>query len=198
MGLSSKKTKTKSTETVGPSAYSKPFISDAASTLRPGYEDSLAASRQYQPHLTNAANYYGDVMGGKFLDSNPYIDDIVSASNSDATDAVNSAFMPRFGSGYHAKTLARAVGENTARIRGGAYDQERAYQNEAGRNIAGTAMTATALPMLPAQGYSDAVGGLMGRYMTGNSSSQTKQSGGLAGSLLGAALSGWATGGFKL
>lgn len=197
MGLSSKKQKTKSTETTAPSTFSQPYVDSAAATLRPGYEESLAVSKEFQPQIAKAAGYYGDVMGGKYLDSNPYIDDIVQSSNNDATDAVNSSFMSRFGSGYHAKTLARAIGENTARIRGGAYDQERAYQDAAGRNLTGVATAGTLLPTIPGSNYAQNVGGLLGRYMTGNSNSTTTQSGGLLGDILGAGLAGWATGGLK-
>jgi hypothetical protein len=177
MGLSSKKTKTTSNQSTAPTAYSQPYIDSAAATLKPAYEESMAAAKAYQPGLQAAGAYYGDVMGGKFLDSNPYIDDIVSSSNSDAADAVNSAFMPRFGSGYHAKTLARAIGDNTARIRGGAYDQERQYQNDAGGRLAGIATVGTALPGIASSNYAQNAGGLMGRYLNQNGTQTTKQSG---------------------
>lgn len=175
MGLSTRKSTQKSTQTTAPSTFAQPYVTQAADTLKPAYDESLAAARQFQPGLINASNYYGDVMGGKYLDSNPYIDDIVSASNSDATDAVNSAFNPRFGSAYHAKALARQVGENTARIRGGAYDQERAYQNQAGQNLAGVATAGTMLPTIPGQAYSQNVSGLLGRYLNSNGTGVTKQ-----------------------
>jgi hypothetical protein len=198
MGLSSKKTKTTSNQTTAPSTFAQPYVTQAADTLKPAYDESMAAAKAFQPGLLGAANYYGDVMGGKYLDSNPYIDDIVSSSNADATDAVNSQFMPRFGSGYHAKTLARAVGENTARIRGGAYDQERAYQNDAGRNLAGVATAGTMLPTIPGQAYAQNVSGLLGRYLNANGTQTSKQSGGLLGDILGAGLAGWASGGFEI
>jgi len=197
MGISTKKQTTKSNQTIAPTSYAQPYVTQAADTLKPAYDESLAAARSYQPGLLGAANYYGDVMGGKYLDSNPYIDDIVGASNADATDAVNSAFMPRFGSGYHAKTLARTIGENTARIRGGAYDQERQYQDAAGRNLAGVATVGTALPGMASSNYAQNVGGLLGRYLSSDGKQTTKQSGGLLGDLLGAGLAGFATGGFR-
>lgn len=183
-----KKTKTSSNETatVAPSAYSQPYIDDAAKTFRPAYDEGMEIQRQFQPGIRNAFNLYNDTMNGKFIDSNPYMDDIVRASNEDAADSVNQAFMPRFGSGYHAKTLAREVANNTARIRGANYDQERAYMDAAGGRMAGLATTATMLPSIPSTTYADNVGGLMGRYntSTGKSNSTTTQSGGL-GSILG-------------
>lgn len=193
MGLSSKKQKSKSTETIAPSSFAQPFVTDAAQTLKPAYDESSAVAREYQPHLSGAADYYGDVMGGDYLgEGNPYLDDIVQSSNADITDSVNSQFMPRFGSGYHAKTLARTLGENESKLRFGNYAMERGYQNDAGRNLAGIATTATALPMIPSQGYTQGAGGLLGRYVTGTGQSETKQSGGLLGDLLGAALAAWA------
>lgn len=55
-----------------------------------------------------------------------------------------------------------------------------------------TAQLGTGLPMDAAMQYAQGTGGLLGQY------TNTRQSGGLLGSLLGAGLSGWATGGFKL
>lgn len=185
--MGKKKTKTKSTETIAPSAYAQPYIDSAAQTLKPAYEESLATSRQFQPGLLAASNFYGDTLAGKYLDGNPHLQGVIDSSNRDITDAVNSNFMGRFGSGYHTNALVRGLGENENRLRYGDYAQERAYQNDAGRNIAGIATTATALPMLPAQGYADGIAGLLGRYLTSTGQSKTTQSSGLLGSLAKAA-----------
>lgn len=194
MGLSSKKVKTKTNETIAPSAYAQPHIDSAAATLKPGYDESLAVAKSYQPQLSGVADYYGDVLGGEYLDGNPHLQGMIDSSNRDITDSVNSTFMPRFGSGYHAKALAQQLGDNETRMRFGNYNTERGYQNDAGRNIAGLATTATALPLMPGQGYSDSVSALLGRYMTSNGTSETKQSGGWLPGLLGTALAAWAGG----
>ena len=194
--MGKKKVKSKSSETIAPSAYAQPYIDSAAQTLKPAYEESLATSKQFQPGLLAASNFYGDTLGGKFLDGNPHLQGVIDSSNRDITDAVNSNFMGRFGSGYHTNALVRGLGENENRLRYGDYAQERQYQNDAGRNMAGIATTATALPMLPAQGYADGIAGLLGKYLTSNGPQTTKKSGGLLGSVLGAGLSGWASGGF--
>lgn len=184
MGLSSKTTKTTNTETVAPSAYSQPYIDAAAATLKPSYDQSQSVVSKFLPQLDNVASYYGDVMGGKFLNGNPYLDSVVNASNADITDSVNATFMPRFGSGYHAKALAKQLGDNEAKLRYGDYATERGYMNNAAAAMPGVAATATALPMIPAQAYADSVNSLLGRYMTANSNGTQKQSGGLLGSLL--------------
>lgn len=194
--MGKKKVKSKSTETIAPSAYAQPHIDSAAATLKPAYEESLATSKQFQPGLLAASNFYGDTLAGKYLDGNPHLQGVIDSSNRDITDSVNSNFNSRFGSGYHTNALVRGLGENEGRLRYGDYAQERAYQNDAGRNMAGIATTATALPMLPAQGYADGISGLLGRYLTSNGTQTTKKSGGLLGSVLGAGLSGWASGGF--
>ena len=198
MGLSSKKTKTTSQETVGPNAAYAPQINDAAATLRPAYDESLAVSKQFQPGLLAASQYYGDTLGGKYLDGNPYVDGMIEQGDREITDQVNGQFNSRFGSGYHAKALTRGLADNRTRLRFGNYENERGYQNEAGRNLAGVGTTATALAGLPAEQYAQNVNGLLGRYMTSNGKSSTTQSsgvGGLAGGLLGSALSAWAGGG---
>lgn len=182
MGLSSKTTKTKSnqTATVAPSAYAQPYIDDAAKTFKPAYDEGMAIQKQFQPGLMDAFNYYGDVQGGKYLDQqNPYLDQVVSDSNADITEQVNQQFMPRFGSGYHAKALATQLGKNEAALRYGNYAQERGYQDAAGQKMAGLAGLATALPSIPSSTYANNVGGLLGRYntTTGSGTQTTKQSG---------------------
>lgn len=193
----SKKKKTQtSTQTVAPSSFAQPYISDAASTMRPAYDEGMATQRQFQPGLLAAGNFYSDTLSGKYLDGNPYLEGIIDSSNSDITDAVNGSFNSRFGSGYHAKALAREIGENSNRLRYGNYASERGYQDSAGRNLAGIATTATALPSIPSETYSSGVGGLLGQYVTQDGKVVQKSSGGVGG-LVGGLLSGWASGGFK-
>ena len=186
--MSKKKKTQKSTTTVAPSAFAQPFVSDAASTLRPAYDEGMAIQRQFQPGLLAASQFYGDTIGGKYLDGNPYVDDMIAQGDREITDAVNSEFMGRFASGRHATALANALADNRTRLRFGNYNQERAYQNDAGRNLAGLATTATALPSIPSQTYTGGVGGLLGNYVTQDGKVVQKSSGGLGG-LLGTALS---------
>lgn len=191
MGKKKSKTVTRgtTTETVGPNAAYQPYIDRTAATFQPAYEQSRGVMERYLPQVDRAAGYFGDVMGGKYLkEGNPYLEGVIGSTNRDISDSVNSQFMDRFGSGYHTKTLANAIAENENRLRYGDYATERGYQDNAARAIPGVAATATALPLIPAQGYADMTSGLLGRYLTSNgtsnSTSTTRQSGGLLGSIL--------------
>lgn len=183
MGLSSKKTKTKSTQTIAPNAAFAPAINDAASTLRPGYDKAVQVADSFQPGLFKASQFYGDTLDGKFLE-NPHVEGMLDVGDREITDQVNSQFMPRFGSAYHTNALTRGLADNRTRVRFGSYDRERDRQNDAGRNLAGIATTATALPLLPGQSYADSVSGLLGRYLQSDGKTTTKQSGGFLGDLL--------------
>ena len=159
MGFSSSKSTTK------PTTYAKPYITAAGDAQGPAYQAGQAQVAATQPGLEAASGYFGDVLGGKYLDQgNPYLDRIVHDSNSDITDSVNGAFNSRFGSGYHAKTLARELGSNEARLRGGEYDRERGYQNDAPGGLLNLAMGRVQLPGIPASTYAQNNGGLFGQY----------------------------------
>ncbi len=197
MGFSSKKTKTKSQETIAPNATYAPAINDAASTFRPAYDKQMGVADSFAPGLQAAGGLFTDTIGGKYLDGNPHLQGVIDSSNRDITDSVNSNFMNRFGSGYHTNALVRGLSENENRLRYGDYATERGYQNGAGQNLAGVAATATALPGIASGQYADSTGGLLGRYLSSNGTQTSKTSGGLGSSLLGGLLSGWASGGFK-
>lgn len=195
-----KKSKTSSTETTAPSAFSQPFVDSAAAQLQPAFQEQQGVERSFRPGLLAASQYYGDTLGGKYLDGNPHVDGMIEQGDREITDQVNGQFNSRFGSGYHTKALTRGLADNRTRVRFGNYERERGYQDDAGRNLAGVGTTATALAGLPAEQYAQNVNGLLGRYMTSNGKSSTTQSngiGGVAGGLLGSVLSGWAGGGFK-
>lgn len=158
MGLSSAKSKTK------PNKYAEPYITSAAQAQGPAFQEASAVGKSFQPGLAEAGQFYQDTLGGKFLDGNPHLQGMIDQSNGDITDRVNGTFMSRFGSGYHAKVLARALADNERGYRFNDYNTERGYQNQAGQNLAGIAGAATALPQVAAGTYAGNVGGLMGRY----------------------------------
>lgn len=165
MGMSKSKSKSK------PNKYAEPYITAAGKTLGPAYDEQQAVAKSMQPGLLAASQFYGDTIAGKYLDEgNPYLDRIVGTANRETADTVNSQFMPRFGSGYHAKTLADAIYANEARLRGGEYDRERGYQNEAAGRIGDLAGQATLLPGLASGQYANNAGGLFGRYMNTSTS----------------------------
>lgn len=96
---------------------------DTYGRLAPGAEQGIMGSQS----LVN------DTLAGKYLNSNPYIDQMLSLSNRDVADTVNSQFAGagRYGSGAYTDVLARQLADNETRARFGQYNQERQYQNNA-------------------------------------------------------------------
>lgn len=185
MGLSSNKQTTKSTETIAPSTFSAPFVTDAANQLRPGFDAASALTKKYTPTAEQGIGYYGDVMNGKYLNGNPYLDQIVNKSNSDITNAVGGQFSQagRYGSAYNTDTLARALGDNENQLRYGNYATERGYQNQAPLQQSGLIQSLIGMQQQPGQDYAGSIGSLLGKYITDNGSSVTKQVPSIASSI---------------
>jgi len=192
MGLSKSKQKTSSTETLGPSAYSQPYIDSAASTLRPAYDQGQELLKRYLPQAERAVEFYGDTMDGKFLgEGNPYLEDTLSDINQSTADGVNSQFSGagRYGSGMHAKVLADRIGQNENNLRFGNYATERGMQNDAALRQAALIQSTAGLPMNLSGQYADQINALLGRYGTSNSSSTTQSRPSLLSLLAGGAQS---------
>lgn len=73
------------------------------------------------------ANEAFNTLSGQYLDSNPYINDIVDRTTADVGNSVNSAFASggRYGSNAHADTLSQSVADASAGIRYQNYGDER-------------------------------------------------------------------------
>ena len=218
MGLSSKKT------TTGPSKQAMPYlqagsnavtqaynanqgnVSDVTNALKTAFDNYSVTN----PNLTAAGGYVGDVLGGKYLEGNPYLQGIIDDTNSSVTDQVNSLFSRagQTGSsrqiGELGKQLSRA--ENNLRYQNYSDEQTRmgnAVTQAAGLNSANNQNLATQLALGQgatsigtdaANSYAQALASLWGNSTT------TKQSGGLGSALLGiggSVLGGWAGSGFK-
>jgi hypothetical protein len=147
--LGKKKTKTSSTTTLP--AWAQKYATGAAGTI----SNTVAANQPNLQHITDgivgqlpgladkafgndpgvgAANQYAqDVLGGKFLNSNPMTEAMVHQGEQDAGNAVNSTFSQygRTGGGNHAADLARGVAQAGNAIRFGQYNQERQNQQQA-------------------------------------------------------------------
>lgn len=172
------------------------FAADQRGTygrLAPGAEQGIMGAQGVVNANLSGANLHG----------NPYLDGIIGSTNRDITDQVNSQFMPRFGSGYHAKVLAQQLAENENKLRYGNYAQERGYQQDAigdAQNMMGGAQgllnNAAELPWIGVQAANGAVRQASGGYGT-QTTTQKQGIGGLLAGVAGAGLSGWAGGGFK-
>jgi hypothetical protein len=147
--LGKKTTKTSSTTSLP--SWAQKYATGAAGTI----SNTVAANQPNLQHITDgivgqlpgladkafgndpgvgAANQYAqDVLGGKFLNSNPMTEAMVHQGEQDAGNAVNSTFSQygRTGGGNHAADLARGVAQAGNAIRFGQYNQERQNQQQA-------------------------------------------------------------------
>jgi hypothetical protein len=151
-----------------------------------------------QPGLQAANGYAQDVLGGKYLDSNPYMDSMVHQGEQDAANQVNSSFSMagRTGGGANQQALARGVMQAGDALRYGNYAQERQNQTAAAGLVPQLtqAQYAGIMPYLAAQqtagqlpyaGISNLgqIGGLYG----GTGTTSSTQPGGWGGQVLSAA-----------
>lgn len=140
------------------------------------------ANKAFGPNslLSSAQGYAQDTIGGKYLNSNPYVNEMAGNARSAAADDVQSYFgkLGRTGSGANMESFARGVNEADLNFRGNIYNQERGMQQQA----AGMAPSLNAadydgvqaylqaagvgaeLPYLASQKYAQGVGGLLGSY----------------------------------
>lgn len=140
------------------------------------------ANKAFGPNslLSSAQGYAQDTIGGKYLNSNPYVDQMAGNARSAAADDVQSYFgkLGRTGSGANMESFARGVNEADLNFRGNIYNQERGMQQQAagmapGLNAADydgigaylqAAGVGAELPYLASQKYAQGVGGLLGQY----------------------------------
>jgi len=190
MGLSSKTQKTKSTESLAPSAYSQPYIDQAVTTVNQGAQQSQDLLNRYLPQGEKSLSYFGDVMGGKYLDqSNPYLQGMIDQTNESVGNQVDSRFSSagRYGSDYNVGELARQLSNSENNLRYGNYATERGYQNSAALgNLAGIESLA-GMPSQFANNQANAINSLVGKYVTSTGNSTTKSKGSLLDTLAQAA-----------
>lgn len=210
MGKSSKQT-TKS----GPPKWAKPIIQGAAGQISgvvSGNQGNLDAQAGQirgflpglgekafgdNPALGAATGYATDVLGGKYLNSNPYLDGMISQTANDVSDRVNSLFAKSGGSlgTQHAGILTRELANAENQLRFGNYSQERQNQQGAAGLMPrlNASQYAGVMPYLAAQqtagqlpyagiGNLGAIGGLLGGYGT---QTQSGGGGGVGGQIAG-------------
>lgn len=206
----------KTSTTSGPSKAALPHLNAASSALDSGYQQSLGLANQAtgilqdnlptvlgqtinNPALKAANGYTTDVLGGKYLDANPYFDQMLANSNANIANTVNGSIGTRGLTGGSAQTalLAQEIGKNEVGARSAQYNTERGYQQAAAGNAAnlsnaGNQGIATLLayltggaqlPQAVAGQYANGVNGLWGSSQT---TTQKSNPGilGIAGGLL--------------
>lgn len=109
------------------------------------YQNTLAGQNGYSAAGAEAPNPYSaadngersyaqSVLGGQYLNSNPYADRIASQIGDDVQARVGSQFAGagRSMSGAAARAMAEQTGDATANFRGGLYENERNRMTQAG------------------------------------------------------------------
>lgn len=222
----------KTDSSVKPLKMARPYLKEAAANTKDIYNansDRLAGLSDeiygYMPQLADrafgdnpmydaATGYATDVLGGKYLSGNPYLEGIIDSTGESITNRVNGVFSSagRTGSGGHTGTLTKELAEAENSLRYGDYNtqmtrmdqtlgQVPALMSANNPNIAAylsASELAANLPYTGAQNAAQIYSGLFSPYSKGQQT--TTQSGGGVlggiGGLLGAGLSGWASGGF--
>lgn len=168
---------------------------DTYGRLAPGAEQGIAGSQD----LVNRT------IGGEFLGGNPYLGAIKRQLGDDVTRDVNSQFTAagRFGSGAQQSVLARELANAYSGLDFNNYAMERQNQIDAiGQSqdlMRGSQSLLNNAAELPWIGVG-ALNGNVRQASSGYGTTTTRSQPGmaqLAGGLAGAAISGWAGGGFK-
>jgi hypothetical protein len=175
-----------------------PTIQGAASGLTADYNANKAGTAQIANSITSrlpaladkafgpnslldsAQGYATDTINGKFLNNNPYVDEMAGIARRSAADDVQSYFgkLGRVGSDSNMAGFARGVNEADLGVRSSIYNQERQNQQQAasmapGLNAASydgidaylrAAGVGAELPYLASNKYASGIGGLLGQY----------------------------------
>ncbi|WP_230280270.1 hypothetical protein [Croceicoccus sp. Ery15] len=190
---------------------SKDSINQVSSNLTGLSSDLLGRFQQGDPTITAAKGYITDTLAADPA-SNPYLDDMISMSNDSVRNQLQAQMGTRglTGSSDYYGLISKNLANNETGLRYTDYNNTLDRQAQAagmapsivaGEYIpvaaameAGT--TGAMLPTQAALANAAGVGGLLGQY----TNSTQKQSGGfgsMLGGIVGAGLSGWASGGFK-
>jgi hypothetical protein len=98
-------------------------LSSSVSGLVPGLIDKYNAGN---PGVTAANGYVSDVLGGKYLHGNPFLQQMIDQTAGDVTSKVGAAFGSRgsFGGTAYTSALTRALAEAETSLRYGNYSDE--------------------------------------------------------------------------
>lgn len=160
-GFSSSKPAGVTTTTEDLPEWLKPYASMGMLGLADAYKDNPTG----ESALTTAgSDYMTDVIGGDYLNNNPYLDDVYNKAAGKVTAGVNANFSKagRYGSGAHQGVLAENLGNLATDIYAGNYNQERTRQQQAGLMAPETGASILNQRFLPAQNVLSGVGRIKG------------------------------------
>lgn len=192
----------------------KPGIDTVSGNLMDLSGDLLGRFRDGDPAIDAAKGYVTTTLESDPQD-NPYLDQMVDITNDSVRNQLQAQMGTRGqtgGSAYY-DMIGRGLAQNESGLRYNDYDRAMGRKAQAAGMAPGivageyipvaaameSGTTGAMLPVQAALANSAGVGGLLGQY-TNQRGTQT-QSGGfgsMLGGILGAGLSGWATGGFKI
>ncbi|MBO9624170.1 MAG: hypothetical protein J7500_15790 [Sphingomonas sp.] len=151
-------------------------ITDQLAGLVPGLVEKYTAG---DPNVNAAKSYNLDVLQGKYLGGNPYLEDIVGKSETDARNHTAAALGTRglTGGSAFGDIISRNVLDAGNTLRYNDYNTERNRMDSAVGSAAGltaaeqiplssimSILQAQQMPVQTAAGAGSAVGGLLGQY----------------------------------
>lgn len=201
--------KTKSTS--GPSKWAKPMVQQGVNAVTDSYQQNkprldglmgqldgflpqIGQNTMNNQNLAAANDYNMGVLGGDYLDGNPYLEAMIGRTSNDVQNRVNGAIgtRGRTGGDAHSQIMTRELADSQNALRYQNYATERGFQNQAvgqaaGLNNAYNQNVATLLaayqgaadlPWSNTNNYARGLAGLLGNATT------TTQSPGLGASLM--------------
>lgn len=187
----------KSSSTTKPWKPAQPYILGGAETLKNTYNATAPKIQEATNSVTgllpgmiekyqagdkgiNAArDYNAEVLSGRYLGGNPYLDEMLARSGSDVRNQMQAALGVRglTGGSDYAGIIADRVAKNSLSTRYQDYDAERSRMATAAGQAPGIAagdviqvqpmlatLGATTLPLDAAGDYAAGLGGLLGQY----------------------------------
>lgn len=163
------------------------------------------------PNVKAASDYNASVLKGDYLNSNPYIDQIVSQTNDATRNGLAASLGTRglTGGSAFGDIISRGLAQNESSIRSTNYNNERQRMDTAASMAPGIASAqylplgileslaqAQQMPIQTAAGAGAGIGGLLGSY-TNSTQTQKGSIGQLIAGLAGAGLSAFGAGGFR-
>lgn len=184
-------------------------VTDSLGSMVPGLMDTW---KNGDPNVNAASGFNSDVLSGKYLNSNPYLDGVINKSNTDIRNQSQASLGTHglYGdSSAMADIVSRNLADNENNMRYANYQDGLGLMNQQAAltpqlaeakylpiNAIGSIADAQQMPVQAASGMASSIGGLLGQY-TNNKTTQSQSIGGLLSGIAGSALSGWASGGFK-
>lgn len=91
-----------------------------------------------------ASSYWKDVLGGKYLDGNPYLDSVIGKAQGDVQSRVQSQFASggRLNSGAAQRALAESLGDLSNTMRYTDYNNERGRMGDAATSLSNYGLNA--------------------------------------------------------